>query len=91
MKQSQEQFDKRCPTWQQELKYYDKQYIGFINEAGERIIYIQLCDFRQDPYKLKPIFNSIKLTRIRKNLSSDIRKVFKRKNESLRLSSTSLR
>ena len=58
MKTSQEQFNKLCPKWQQDLKYFDKQYIGFINGAGEKIIYIQLCDFRQDPYKLKSIFNT---------------------------------
>ena len=58
MKKSQEQFNKFCPKWQQDLKYFDKQFIGFINGAGEKIIYIQLCDFRQDPYKLKSILNT---------------------------------
>jgi hypothetical protein len=54
---SKKRFQMNCPEWQEELKYYDKQYIGYSTEDGERIIYIQLLDFRQDPYNLKPLFS----------------------------------
>jgi hypothetical protein len=56
MAEDKKRFEKSCPQWQKELEYHDKQYIGFVTEEGERIIYIQLLDFRQDPYKLKPVF-----------------------------------
>lgn len=56
MADSKKRFENSCPQWQKELAYHDKQYIGFISEKGERIIYIQLLDFRQDPYNLKPLF-----------------------------------
>ena len=49
-------FEKSCPQWQHDLMYKDRQYIGFITEDGDKIIYIQFLDFRQDPYKLKPAF-----------------------------------
>lgn len=49
-------FEIFCPQWQHDLIYKDRQYIGFITEDGDKIIYIQFLDFRQDPYKLKPAF-----------------------------------
>ncbi|MCX8020805.1 MAG: hypothetical protein N2747_09960 [Chitinophagaceae bacterium] len=51
-------FEKFCPQWQHDLIYHDRQYIGFITQDGEKIIYIQLLDFRQDPYNLKPAFST---------------------------------
>ena len=48
--------DKFCPKWKHDLIYFDKQFMGYISATGERIIYIQLCDFREDPYLLKRIF-----------------------------------
>jgi hypothetical protein len=51
-------FITNCPSWQHDLIYYDRQYIGYTNESGERIIYIQLLDFRKDPYKLKDAFSA---------------------------------
>jgi hypothetical protein len=57
MADDKKRFGKFCPQWQKELTYHDKQYIGFVTEEGERIIYIQLLDFRQDPYNLKPVFD----------------------------------
>jgi len=56
MAEDKKRFEKTCPQLQKELEYHDKQYIGFVTEEGERIIYIQLLDFGQDPYKLKPVF-----------------------------------
>jgi len=47
---------KYCPIWRENLKYYDKQYIGYKTPSGEEIIFIQLLDFREDPYHLKPAF-----------------------------------
>jgi hypothetical protein len=49
--------DKFCPKWKHDLIYFDKQFMGYISATGERIILIQLCDFRQDPYLLKSRFN----------------------------------
>ena len=49
--------DTACPKWKHDLIYFDKQFMGYISAIGERIILIQLCDFRQDPYLLKSIFN----------------------------------
>lgn len=57
MTEDKKRFEESCPKWQNELEYHDKQYIGFVTEQGEQIIYIQLLDFRQDPYKLKPVFS----------------------------------
>ncbi len=51
-----ERFEKLCPQWQHDLIYYDRQYVGFITEEGDKMIYIQFLDFRQDPYKLKQAF-----------------------------------
>ncbi|MFN8306999.1 MAG: hypothetical protein U0T79_09510 [Ferruginibacter sp.] len=48
--------DTACPRWQYDLRYIDKQFMGYITKAGEKIIYVQLCDFREDPYKLKNVF-----------------------------------
>ncbi len=48
--------DTACPKWKHDLRYFDKQFMGYISAKGERIIYIQLCDFREDPYLLKKIF-----------------------------------
>ena len=58
MKQQSKSFESRCSKWQADLKYYDKQYLGYKTSDGENIIYIQLLDFRQDPYKLKATFDS---------------------------------
>jgi|SRR5690606_16310085 hypothetical protein len=35
-----------------EIKYFDRQYLGFI-EDGKKIIYVRFYDFRQDPYNLE--------------------------------------
>jgi hypothetical protein len=43
-----------CEKWQAQLIYYDKQYWGFITADGRRTIQINLLDFRDDPYNLKP-------------------------------------
>jgi len=56
MADQKESFKKNCPHWQHDLLYHDRQYIGYTNESGEKLIYIQLLDFRQDPYNLKPAF-----------------------------------
>jgi hypothetical protein len=56
MTEQKKRFKKFCPKWQQDLIYHDRQYIGFITEDGDKIIYIQFLDFRQDPYNLKPAF-----------------------------------
>lgn len=58
MKQQNKSFRSRCPKWQSDLKYYDKQYVGYETSGGENIILIQLLDFREDPYNLKTIFDS---------------------------------
>lgn len=51
-------FEKNCLKRQKNLIYFDRQYIGYTNKSGERIIYIQLLDFRKDPYHLKPEFKN---------------------------------
>ncbi len=56
METQKQRFEKFCPQWQHDLLYHDKQYIGCVTDSGDRIIYIQFLDFRQDPYKLKPTF-----------------------------------
>lgn len=58
MADQKKRFEKFCPQWQHELIYQDRQYIGFITETGDRMIYIQFLDFRQDPYNLKPAFGT---------------------------------
>ena len=57
MAEKKEKFRKLCPHWQRDLIYYDKQFVGYKNDSGETIIYIQLLDFREDPYNLKPAFS----------------------------------
>jgi len=42
-----------CLNWQRNFPYYDKQYIGYISGTGDKVIYIKLIDFRQDPNKLQ--------------------------------------
>ena len=42
-----------CLFWLKNYVYYDKQYIGYTNVSGEKIIWIKLIDFREDPHKLK--------------------------------------
>ena len=59
MAEDKKRFEESCPKWQKELEYYDKQYIGFVTQQGEQIIYIQLLDFRQDPYKLRQQFTTL--------------------------------
>jgi hypothetical protein len=56
METQKQRFEKFCPQRQHDLLYHDKQYIGYVTDSGDRIIYIQVLDFRQDPYKLKPAF-----------------------------------
>jgi hypothetical protein len=38
-----------------EVKSSDRQYLVYINDKGEKIILIQLVDFREDPYRLKDL------------------------------------
>jgi hypothetical protein len=45
-----------CPKRQHDLIYKDRQYLGIITEKAEKLIYIQLLDFRKDPYVLRPFF-----------------------------------
>ena len=42
-----------CLWWQKNHDYIYKQYIGYINTSGDRVLDIKLIDFRQDPHKLK--------------------------------------
>jgi len=35
------------------VKFSERQYLGYINSEGEKIILIQLVDFREDPHSLK--------------------------------------
>ena len=35
------------------VKNSDRQYLGYVNSKGKKIILIQLVDFREDPYSLK--------------------------------------
>ena len=37
----------------EKVKFSDRQYLGFINSKGEKIILIQLVDFREDPHSLR--------------------------------------
>jgi len=41
--------------WKNNLIYDDRQYIGYISANGEKIIYVQFLNFREDPYGLKPM------------------------------------
>jgi len=38
-----------------EVKFSDRQYLGYINDKEEKIILIQLVDFREDPHGLKEL------------------------------------
>jgi hypothetical protein len=49
---------KFCPQQQKQLSVKDKQIIGYRNASGDTILLIQVLDFRQDPYKLKPRFST---------------------------------
>ena len=49
---------KYCELWSANESFYDKQYIGYLNKAGERVIIINLIDFRQDPHYLKQSFTT---------------------------------
>jgi hypothetical protein len=42
-----------CLYWQDNSVYFDKQYVGYFTDTGEKVIKIRLIDFRQDPHKLK--------------------------------------
>lgn len=50
--------DMYCKLWEKNCKYYDKQYIGYISNEGDKSLYIKLIDFREDPNHLKPYFTS---------------------------------
>ncbi|MFP3591350.1 hypothetical protein [Chryseobacterium sp. SIMBA_038] len=45
---------KNCPKHQEKLDFSDKQFIGLYNEKGEKLILIQIINFKNDPYNLKP-------------------------------------
>ena len=47
---------KNCQKYENDINVFDKQLIGYINDNGEKIILIQMIDFREDPYKLKSFF-----------------------------------
>jgi hypothetical protein len=48
--------EKFCPQRQNDIAFKFKQYLGFINEKGEKIIYIQLINFKEDQYNLRSRF-----------------------------------
>lgn len=48
--------EKFCPQRQKDIVFKFKQYLGFINDTGERVIYIQLINFKDDPYDLRSHF-----------------------------------
>lgn len=47
---------KHCSKWQNDVLVSDKQIIGYTNEEGEKILWIKILDFREDPYELKKLF-----------------------------------
>jgi hypothetical protein len=49
---------KFCPQQQKQLAVKDKQIIAYRNASGDTILFIQVLDFRQDPYKLKQYFST---------------------------------
>lgn len=49
---------KNCQKNENDINIFDKQLIGYINDNGEKIIMIQMIDFREDPYKLKSFFKN---------------------------------
>jgi hypothetical protein len=53
---------KQCQQWQKTYLYYDKQFLSFINKSGERVMLIQLIDFREDPHQLKSMFTNTWIT-----------------------------
>jgi hypothetical protein len=53
-----QRFAKYCERWKANGKYWSKQYIGYLNPQGEKMIYVQLLDFRIDPYQLQGRFES---------------------------------
>jgi len=58
-KQQKEQLDRHdkfCPQQQKQLAFKDKQVVAYRNASGDTILFIQILDFRQDPYKLKQHF-----------------------------------
>ena len=57
-KEQLKQHNKLCPLQQEQLKFKDKQLIAFYRSSGDTVLYIQLLDFRQDPYNLKKYFTS---------------------------------
>ena len=42
--------------WQENGTYYDRQFVGLVMPNGEKVININLIDFRQDPHNLKRYF-----------------------------------
>lgn len=46
--------NKFCPSQREQLAFKDKQVIAFYRPSGDTLVYIQILDFRQDPYKLQP-------------------------------------
>ena len=47
-----------CPQQQEQLKVKDKQIVAYKNAMGDTILFLQLLDFRQDPYQLKQHFKT---------------------------------
>lgn len=48
--------EKFCPQRQKDIAFKFRQYLGFTNEKGEKIIYIQLINFKDDQYNLRSHF-----------------------------------
>ena len=48
-------FRKRKRIMTDKVKFSDRQYLGYINSKGEKIILIQLVDFREDPHSLRKL------------------------------------
>ena len=51
-------YNKLCPVQQSQLPFKNKQIIAYSLPTADTILYIQLVDFRQDPYNLKPFFTT---------------------------------
>ena len=47
-----------CKLWKAQSPYFNKQYIGYTGNNGEKILHIKLIDFREDPHNLKQYFTS---------------------------------
>lgn len=46
--------NKFCSQWKKGLDSIDKQVLAFTSDRYKgKVLFIQLCDFREDPYKLK--------------------------------------